>query len=84
MPEYRIVDCDGHVAEPASLYQDYCEPEFRERAPRRIERNGERRVIVDGVEHPNFVRYGGRPLGMDDDAKIPRPGTANRIGRPWR
>jgi uncharacterized protein len=69
----KIVDCDGHVAEPFSLYPQYCEPEFRDRVPRRIEKNGERRVIVDGKEYPDFVKYVGRPLGMEDDAKIPRP-----------
>jgi uncharacterized protein len=69
----KIVDCDGHVAEPFDLYMEYCDPEFRDRVPRRIERNGERRVLVDGKEYPGFVKYGGRPLGMEDDAKIQRP-----------
>src|SRR5438128_586117 len=69
----KIVDCDGHVAEPFSLYAEFCDPEFRDRVPRRIERNGERRVLVDGKDYPGFVKYGGRPLGMEDDAKIQRP-----------
>ncbi len=69
----RILDCDGHVAEPVTLFAEYCDPEFRERAPRRIDKDGQRRVVVDGKEFPGFVKFGGRPLGMEDDAKIPRP-----------
>lgn len=70
---WKIVDCDGHVAEPFELYSEYCDPSFRERIPRRVDKNGKKTVIVDGKEYPNFVKYGGRPLGMEDDAKIPRP-----------
>lgn len=68
-----VIDCDGHVAEPFELYKDYCEAEFKDRMPQRIDRDGERRVVVDGREFPNFVKYGGRPLGMLSDAKLPRP-----------
>lgn len=68
-----VADCDGHVAEPFSLYEEYCDPAFRERVPKRIDKDGVRRVVVDGQEYPNFVKYGGRPLGMENDAKIPRP-----------
>jgi len=38
-----VVDCDSHVLEPADLWLNYLEPEFRDRAIR-IERR-------DGVEH---------------------------------
>lgn len=70
---YRVIDCDGHVDEPFDLFTTHIEPAFRERAPRRVERDGQRRVVVDGKEYPGFVKFGGRPLGMLDDAKIPRP-----------
>ncbi len=73
MKKYRIVDCDGHVAEPFELYTDHIDPEFRERAPRRVDVNGARRVIVDGKEYPGFVKFGGRPLGAEADIKLPRP-----------
>lgn len=73
MKDYKIIDCDGHVAEPFELYSDYIDPEFRARAPRRVDINGQRRVMVDGAEYPNFVKYGGRPLGMADEVTIPRP-----------
>jgi predicted TIM-barrel fold metal-dependent hydrolase len=29
----RVIDSDGHVIEPASLWQDYVEPAWRDRAP---------------------------------------------------
>ncbi len=73
MKPYRIIDCDGHVDEPFSLYTDHIDPEFRARAPRRVDSNGARRVVVDGEEYPGFVKFGGRPLGMEDDVKLPRP-----------
>jgi predicted TIM-barrel fold metal-dependent hydrolase len=73
MKEHKIVDCDGHVAEPFELFSTHIDPPFRERAPRRIQVNGERRVVVDGKEYPNFVKYGGRPLGAAQDTRIPRP-----------
>ena len=28
--DFAVVDCDGHVYEPASLWTDYVEPEYRE------------------------------------------------------
>ena len=27
----RIIDADGHIVEPPTLWQDYVEPEFRDR-----------------------------------------------------
>src|SRR3954471_20212265 len=37
-----VVDADSHVLEPANLWQDYLEPEYRDRAIRVVD--------VDGVE----------------------------------
>lgn len=78
---FRVIDCDGHVDEPFDLYSTHIDPEFRERAPRRIEVDGKRRVVVDGKEYPGFVKFGGRPLGMLDDARIPRPIQKGPISR---
>ena len=71
--DYRVIDCDGHVDEPFELFTTHIDPPYRDRAPRRIERDGVRRVVVDAREYPGFVKFGGRPLGMLDDARIPRP-----------
>lgn len=27
----RIIDADGHIVEPRTLWEDYAEPEFRDR-----------------------------------------------------
>ena len=32
--DYRVVDADGHVIEPANLWEKYIDAEFREQAPR--------------------------------------------------
>ena len=34
----RIIDADGHYLEPAFALPDYIEPEFRDLAPRIIEK----------------------------------------------
>ncbi|MDY7012938.1 MAG: amidohydrolase family protein [Cyanobacteriota bacterium] len=79
MKNFRVIDCDGHVAEPFELYREYISPEFRERVPRRVDVNGRRTVIIDGKEYPNFVKYGSRPLGLDRDARIARPVQTHAI-----
>ncbi len=74
MKTYKIIDCDGHVAEPYSLYEDYCDPEFKGRAPKPIVKDdGTRAVIIDGTEYPAFIKFGGRALGKLDSDDIVRP-----------
>jgi predicted TIM-barrel fold metal-dependent hydrolase len=41
-----IVDCDAHILEPADLWQEYLEPEFRDRAIRIEEFDGKERLII--------------------------------------
>jgi len=31
LPITRIIDADGHIVEPRALWEDYAEPQFRER-----------------------------------------------------
>ena len=31
---YNVVDADGHILEPLDLWDNYIDPEFRERRPR--------------------------------------------------
>ena len=33
---YNVIDADGHVLEPTTLWNDYMDPAFRDRAPRLI------------------------------------------------
>src|SRR5476649_22139 len=45
---YRVVDADGHILEPLSLWQDYMDPAFRDRAPRLIrDADGKERLVVE-------------------------------------
>src|SRR5487761_478214 len=46
---YNIIDADGHVLEPFSLWEEYMDPAFRERRPRMvIDDNGKERLGVEG------------------------------------
>jgi uncharacterized protein len=46
---FRLVDAEMHVMEPVDLWQRYIAPEFRERAPRRLdERRWDIRTLVEG------------------------------------
>src|SRR5947207_12448599 len=46
---YNVVDADGHILEPLSLWDEYIDPGFRERRPRFvIDENGKERLSVEG------------------------------------
>ena len=46
---YNVVDVDGHILEPLDLWDNYIDPEFRERRPRFvIDENGKERLSVEG------------------------------------
>src|SRR5205814_4744986 len=46
---YNTVDADGHILEPLDLWDNYIDPEFRERRPRFvIDENGKERLSVEG------------------------------------
>jgi predicted TIM-barrel fold metal-dependent hydrolase len=46
---FRLIDAEMHVMEPADLWQRYIDPEFKDRAPRRLEeRKWDIRTLVEG------------------------------------
>jgi hypothetical protein len=46
---YNVIDADGHVPEPFSLWKEYMDPALRERVRRMIiDENGEERLTVEG------------------------------------
>ena len=47
MEAYRVISADSHLNEPQEVY-DRLPPEYRTRAPRIEERDGERYIIVEG------------------------------------
>src|ERR1700756_4630882 len=45
---YNVIDSDGHILEPLTLWDDYIEPAFRERAPKVIvDTDGRRRLLIE-------------------------------------
>ena len=48
MPEQRILSADSHVQEPPELYAERLPARYRDRAPRIVERDGERYHVVEG------------------------------------
>jgi hypothetical protein len=47
---YNVIDADGHVLEPFSLWNDYMDPQYRERAPKLVkDKNGKERLLLDGA-----------------------------------
>ena len=44
---YNVVDADGHILEPLDLWDQYMDPQFRDRAPRIVKgENGRERLII--------------------------------------
>ena len=37
---YNVIDSDGHILEPLTLWNDYMDPAFRDRAPEARHRQG--------------------------------------------
>lgn len=58
MNKNEFVDVDGHILEPANLWEEYLEPEYKERALRiELDENGLEYMSVDG-EKSWFQRNG--------------------------
>ncbi len=48
----RVISADSHIQEPPELYGEWLDKEFRERAPRVEERDGQKYLVVDGKKPP--------------------------------
>src|SRR3974390_640858 len=45
---YNIIDSDGHILEPLTLWNDYMDPAFRDRAPKLgSDKDGKERLLVE-------------------------------------
>jgi len=43
---YNVIDADGHVLEPFTLWNDYMDPQYRERAPKLVkDKNGKTKFV---------------------------------------
>src|SRR4051812_49914166 len=57
---YNIVDADGHVLEPFTIWTDYMDPAFRERAPRLIkDKDGKQRLLLEEKVLGSKAGFGG-------------------------
>ena len=59
---FTIIDADGHVTEPASLYQTHIDPAFRKRADALLDRLGSGNLSIIPALYPQW-RSAARPLG---------------------
>ena len=50
--DYRILDTDCHQMESPTLWQEYIDPAFRDRAPERVESDGRQTMMVEGGAAP--------------------------------
>ena len=81
---YNVIDADGHVLEPTTLWNDYMAPAFRDRAPRLILNNDGREMLLieeqilgsqQGMGGIGGVgARQGRGPGFDDDLYRRAPG----------
>ena len=45
---YHVIDSDGHILEPLTLWKDYLDPAYRDRAPKLvIDSDGKERLLVE-------------------------------------
>ncbi|HEY2228536.1 MAG TPA: hypothetical protein VGI22_12535 [Xanthobacteraceae bacterium] len=45
---YNVIDSDGHILEPLTLWDDYIDPAFRDRAPKLvIDKDGKERLLIE-------------------------------------
>ena len=45
---YHVIDADGHVLEPFTLWNDYLDPAYRDRAPKLVkDENGKDRLLLE-------------------------------------
>jgi predicted TIM-barrel fold metal-dependent hydrolase len=55
---FKLIDAELHVMEPVDLWERYIDPEFRDRAPRRMqERSWDIRTIVEGEVMASMTDY---------------------------
>src|SRR5215470_13632929 len=46
--KYDVIDADGHVLEPFTLWDDYLDPQYRERAPKLVkDKDGRERLLLE-------------------------------------
>ena len=58
--KYDVIDADGHVLEPFSLWDDYMDPQYRERAPKLVkDKDGKERLLLEDRILGSRAGFGG-------------------------
>jgi predicted TIM-barrel fold metal-dependent hydrolase len=71
----QYVDFDTHVYDPITIWHDYLDPQFRDRSPRWIERDGRLMVDVAGKAFPSAPDHPGYRKIYGEDSKVDRTGN---------
>jgi uncharacterized protein len=70
-----VIDADGHVTEPPTLWDTYLEPRWRDRAPRfALDPDGRPCAMADGRLIMRHALHLTLPPGYPDTPYTPRPG----------
>src|SRR5260370_4632909 len=57
---YNVIDADGHVLEPFTLWNDYMDPQYRERAPKLVkDKHGKERWLREEKRLGSQAGFGG-------------------------
>src|SRR5215472_1258439 len=57
---YDVIDADGHVLEPFTLWNDYLDPAYRDRAPKLVkDQNGKERLLLEEQILGSTAGFGG-------------------------
>jgi uncharacterized protein len=77
-----VVDCDSHVMEPPDLWERYLEPEYRERAIKIVEVDGQEHLVADGQVILPFGLAGLGGANIEPRSRIWSEGLRYRDGCP--
>ena len=75
MTEYRLISSDSHITIPVTAWQEYLDPEFRDRAPRIVETDeGDFQEFTFDEEQPGTVtEIYLRSIEVVETGEIPTP-----------
>src|SRR5260370_13898120 len=82
---YNVVDSDGHILEPLTLWDDYIDPAFRDRAPKLVvDKDGRQRLLIEEQILGSRQGMGGIGGGRARAGAGPAATQRYRSGRPGR
>jgi uncharacterized protein len=80
---YNIIDADGHVLEPAGMWEEYIDPDFRDRAPRLIiDTDGKQRLLIEDMKLGGATGIGSMGGVGARDGKVDQEQMSYQDGRP--